>query len=132
MGRKKGENTMFTYPAGYRFLQVAFIIVPIVAGLDKFFNLLTYWPNYLSPMASEMLQGHDELFMMVVGVIEIIAGIGNIIIPRVFGFIVAAWLLLVIINLLMTGQYFDVAARDLGLLLSAVALGLLSFRTKQA
>jgi hypothetical protein len=121
---------MFRFPGGYRFLQVAFIILPILAGLDKFFNLLAYWPQYLSPLVVEMLNGQDAAFMMAVGVIEIIAGIGNIIVPKVFGFIVAAWLLLIIGNLVSMGQYYDVAARDLGLLLCALALGILSFRSK--
>ena len=120
---------MFRFPnIGYRFLQLAFIIIPITAGLDKFFNLLTYWPMYLSPWASGMLGGYDQAFMMLVGVIEIIAGIGTIIIPKVFGFIVAAWLAVIIANLVMMGQFYDVAARDLGLCLAAIALGLLSFR----
>lgn len=108
----------------YGLLLIAFTVIPIVAGLDKFFNFLTLWPQYLS--------GHFDVFknpqttMYVVGVIEIIAGIGVWLMPRVFSYIVALWLLGIIINLLLLGKYYDIAARDLGLLLSALALGRLS------
>jgi hypothetical protein len=112
----------------YRILQFAFIVAPIIAGCDKFAYLLTNWSNYLSPMAMQMIHGHDRTFFMFVGVIEIIAGIGVIFKPKVFAYIVAVWLLLIIINLLMTGNYFDIALRDLGLLLAAVALGKLSHK----
>lgn len=110
----------------FRILQFAFVVAPILAGLDKFFYLLTNWSSYISPLALRMIHYHDRGFMMVVGVIEIIAGIGVIFRPKLFGYIVALWLLCIIINLLMTGQYFDIALRDLGLLLAAVALAKLS------
>lgn len=112
----------------FRILQIAFVIAPIVAGLDKFFYLLTDWSKYLSPLAHRMLQGHDNAFLMVVGVIEIIAGLGTIYKPKVFAYIICLWLLCVIINLLYTGRYYDVALRDIGLLLSALALGRLSHK----
>ena len=114
----------YSYQA-FRILQVAFIIAPILAGLDKFVYLLTNWIHYLSPMALQALQGNERFFMMAVGVIEIIAGIGVIFKPRIFSYIIALWLLCIIINLL-AGGFYDIALRDVGLLLGALALGRLS------
>lgn len=107
-------------------LRFGFTVAPILAGLDKFFGLLVDWDKYLSPVANNVLGGHGHQFMLVVGVIEIIAGIGVFLKPRVFAYIVAAWLLLIIINLLSIPGYYDVALRDLGLFLAALALGRLS------
>lgn len=112
----------------YRILQIAFIIAPIVAGLDKFFYFLTNWSQYLSPLARRMLQGNEYTIMVIVGIIEIIVGLGMIFKPKIFAYIVAAWLLLIIINLLDTGRFFDIALRDAGLLLAALALGRLSHK----
>lgn len=110
----------------FRILQIAFVIAPIVAGLDKFFYLLTNWSNYISPVALQMINYQDRGFMMAVGVIEILAGIGVLWKPRIFAYIISVWLLGIIINLFLTGQYFDVALRDIGLMLGAFALGKLS------
>lgn len=116
-----------TYSA-FRLLQVAFIIAPILAGFDKFFYLMTDWSKYLSPIAMRILNNHDRPFMMVVGVIEIIVGIGMIFKPKVFAYIAAAWIFLIIVNLLIARNYLDIALRDVGLCLSAIALGQLSLR----
>ena len=110
----------------FRILQVAFVIAPILAGADKFFNCLTIWSQYLSPFAVNMMHGHWQGFMMLAGVVEIIAGIGMIYKPKIFAYIVSLWLLLIVINLVMTGRYFDIALRDIGLMLAAFALGRLS------
>ena len=110
----------------FRILQATFVIAPILAGLDKFFYLLTDWSQYISPLALRVIHYHDRGFMMLAGVIEIIAGIGILLKPRIFAYIVSLWLLAIIINLLLTGHYFDIALRDLGLLLAAVSLGRLS------
>ncbi|HSX26113.1 MAG TPA: hypothetical protein VLE89_03810 [Chlamydiales bacterium] len=110
----------------YGLLRFVFIVIPIVAGLDKFFHLLVNWEQYLSPMAMNMLGGHGSGFMMAVGVIEIIAGLGVWFKPKIFSYIVALWLALIIVNLITLHNYYDVAARDLGLCLSALALGRLS------
>ena len=112
----------------YRILQFAFIVAPLIAGCDKFAFFLTNWSNYLSPMAHQIINGYHHVFFMFVGVIEIIVGIGMIFKPKVFAYIAALWLLLIIINLLMTGSYFDIALRDFGLLLGAIALGRLSHK----
>jgi hypothetical protein len=110
----------------FRILQFAFIVAPILAGLDKFFYLLTDWSNYISPFVLRIINGQDLGFMMFVGVIEVIAGIGVYFKPKIFSYIVALWLFGIIINLLLTGKYFDIALRDLGLLLAALSLGRLS------
>jgi hypothetical protein len=110
----------------FQILRLGFTVAPILAGLDKFFDVLVDWDKYLSPMANNVLGGHGHQFMLVVGVIEIIAGIGVFLKPRVFAYIVAAWLLLIILNLLSIPGYYDIALRDLGLLLGALALGRLS------
>jgi hypothetical protein len=108
----------------YQILRFAFTVAPILAGLDKFFNFLTNWGHYLSGPFNVF--GNTHTTMMVVGVIEIIAGIGVWFKPQIFAYIVALWLLGIIVNLLILGNYYDVALRDLGLLLGALALGRLS------
>lgn len=112
-----------TYQA-YQILRFAFTVAPILAGLDKFFNFLTNWELYLSSPFN--LFGSPHTTMMVVGVVEIIAGIGVWLKPKIFAYIVALWLLGIIINLLILHSFYDVALRDLGLLLGALALGRLS------
>jgi uncharacterized membrane protein YphA (DoxX/SURF4 family) len=110
----------------FRILQIGFVVAPIVAGLDKFFHLLVDWDRYLPGVVNNVLGGHGHQFMMVVGVVEIVAGIGVALKPRIFAYVVAAWLVLIIGNLLMIPGYFDVALRDVGLMLGALALGRLS------
>ncbi len=102
------------------------MVAPVVAGLDKFFNLLVNWTQYLPRFVNDMTGGRGQMLMYAVGVIEIIAGLGVWFKPRLFAYVVAAWLLLIIINLLLIPGYFDVALRDLGLALGALALGRLS------
>lgn len=108
----------------YQILRFAFTVAPILAGLDKFFNFLTVWDQYLSSPFNVF--GNPHTTMLVVGVIEIIAGIGVWLKPKIFSYIVALWLLGIIINLLILGNFYDIALRDLGLLLGALALGRLS------
>src|SRR6185369_1368673 len=96
------------------------------AGLDKFFGLLVDWNQYLAPMAARMLGSYRHDFMLAVGVIEVAAGIGVALKPRIFAYVVAGWLALIIINLLMIGSYYDIALRDFGLALGAIALARLS------
>ncbi len=114
-----------TYQA-YQILHLAFTVAPIVAGLDKFFNFLVNWEQYLPPFVNNLVGGHGHELMLVVGVIEIIAGLGTYFKPRVFAYVVSAWLLLIIVNLLMIPGYYDVALRDFGLALGALALARLS------
>ncbi len=107
----------------YWALRLTFGVVPIVAGLDKFTNLLADWTAYLSPLAVRLLPVSPHAFMMLVGLVEIVVGIGVLAgYARVFGWIAAAWLLCIALNLLSTGHYLDVAARDVALAVSAFAL----------
>jgi uncharacterized membrane protein len=110
----------------YQILHIAFTVAPILAGLDKFLHVMTNWDKYLPPAVNNMLGGRGHEFMMVVGVIEIIAGVGVLIKPKIFAYVVGVWLLAIIVNLLMTGGYLDIALRDLGLSLGAFALARLS------
>lgn len=110
----------------YQILHVAFVAAPILAGLDKFFHLLVNWDQYLAPFVNNLLGGHGHAFMLVVGVIEVVAGVGVALKPKVFAYVVAAWLLGIIFNLLLVPGYYDVALRDFGLFLGALALGRLS------
>jgi len=110
----------------YRILQLAFVIAPIVAGADKFFHYLVNWDQYLAPQIDQMLGGNGHVFMLVVGVIEIVAGLGVAIKPKFFAYVVAAWLLGIVINLLLAQNFYDIALRDVGLALGALALGRLS------
>jgi len=111
----------------YWALRIAFGVIPIVAGLDKFTNLLVDWKMYLSPLAVRLLPISPGAFMGIVGLVEIAVGI--LILSgyaRVFGFVAAAWLALIALNLLTTGHYLDVAARDAAMAVSAFALGRLA------
>ena len=108
----------------YRLLRVAFVVAPIVMGLDKFFNLLAQWPKFLAPIVANSVP--PETFMRVVGVIEIAAGIVVLLKPRVGAWVVAAWLFAIIVDLLMIPGYYDIVVRDVGLMLGAVALAKLS------
>lgn len=117
----------------YQLLHVGFAVAPIVAGLDKFFHFLVDWDAYLAPSVNRAISGHGHAFMLVVGVIEIIAGIGVALRPKIFAYVVAVWLLGIIVNLLLIPPsnaipHYDVALRDFGLLLGALALGRLSGR----
>ena len=119
-------ETSSTVRQAYQILRFGFTVAPIIAGLDKFFHLLVNWDQYLPGITNRLVGGHGHELMLVVGVIEIVAGIGVAIKPRIFAYVVAVWLLLIILNLLAIPGYFDIALRDLGLFLGALALGRLS------
>jgi uncharacterized membrane protein YphA (DoxX/SURF4 family) len=110
----------------FRILHFGFTVAPILAGLDKFFHLLVNWDQYVAGVVARISPVQPHTLMLVVGVIEIVAGIGVALRPRIFAYIVAAWLALIIINLLLIPGYFDLALRDFGLLLAALALARLS------
>jgi hypothetical protein len=118
------ENTIVnqTLRPTFNLLKLTFGLVPIVAGLDKFTNLLTDWAQYLSPKMTGMLPLQPHAFMMVVGVIEVIAGVIVLLKPAVGGIIVAAWLTLIALTLIFGGHYFDVAVRDLVMAISACSM----------
>jgi hypothetical protein len=107
-------------------LRLGFTVAPIVAGLDKFFNLLENCEQYLPAFVNKLVGGYGHELMLVVGVIEIVAGLGVFFKPKVFAYVVSAWLLLIVVNLLMIPGYYDVALRDFGLSLGALALARLS------
>jgi hypothetical protein len=107
-------------------LRTAFVVAPILFGLDKFTNLLTDWTTYLAPGIDRLVPGSASSAMLAVGVIEIVAGLVVAFRPKFGGYLVAAWLAGIIINLLLLGDYYDVALRDFGLLLAALALARLA------
>ena len=110
----------------YSILLFAYTVAPIVAGLDKFFHFLVNWDQYLAPAVGRMLPVSGHMFMLAVGVVEMFAGVLVATVPRIGAWIVAAWLCGIIINLLLIPGYFDVALRDFGLALGAVALARLA------
>jgi len=108
-------------------LRIAFFLGPFLAGLDKFFHLLVDWDMYLSPIAQRVLGGMSHPFMLLVGVIEMIVGLMVLTRWTRWGaYIASVWLVLIVINLLTTGHYFDIALRDVGLALSAFGLAKLT------
>jgi lysylphosphatidylglycerol synthetase-like protein (DUF2156 family) len=100
--------------------------VPIAAGADKFTNLLTHWSNYVSPGLQTLLPLSADTFMMIVGVVEIVAGLFVLSIPRIGAWIVAAWLLIIACTLVLSGTYLDVAVRDIVMALGAYVLARLT------
>lgn len=111
----------------WRTLRIVFGIVPIVAGLDKFTNILTNWEHYLAPAFARLIPFSPHTFMLIVGVIEIIAGIGVLFTPwtRVFAWIVALWLICISIDLIAAG-YYDIAVRDLVMSITSFCLARLT------
>lgn len=107
-------------------LRTVFTVAPILFGLDKFTNILTDWTSYLAPVATSVVPVSAQTFMYIVGVVEIIAGIAVAVRPRFGSLLVAVWLLGIIINLLVLGSFYDVALRDFGLFVAALALNRLS------
>ncbi|MGW3681516.1 hypothetical protein [Streptomyces prasinus] len=109
-------------------LRVGFTVAPILFGLDKFTNLLVDWPAYLAPWIDDIVPGSAQTAMYAVGVVEIVAGLVVAVKPRFGGWLVAGWLSGIIVNLLTIPGYYDIALRDFGLLLGAVALARLAQR----
>jgi hypothetical protein len=107
-------------------LRVGFVVAPVLFGLDKFTNLLADWTTYLAPAVDRLVPGSASSAMLAVGVVEIVAGLVVAVRPRIGGYLVAAWLAGIIGNLLLLGSHYDVALRDLGLLLAALALARLA------
>ena len=122
------ESTSAAKPGyqAYLILRTGFTVAPILAGLDKFFHVLVNWDQYLPAFVKNLTGGYGHELMLAVGVIEVVAGLGVAFKPRVFAYVVAAWLLLIVVNLLLIPGYFDVALRDFGLALGALALARLS------
>lgn len=107
-------------------LRTGFTVAPILFGLDKFFHLLVNWDKYLAPRIDRVVPGTAHQAMDAVGVIEIVAGLVVALWPRFGGYLVAAWLAAIIVNLLLIPGYYDIALRDFGLLLAALTLARLA------
>lgn len=110
----------------FALLRTAFTVAPILFGLDKFFNLLTDWQGYLAPLVDRLVPGTGHQLMLLVGVVEIVAGVLVAVRPQIGAYVVAAWLAGIIMNLLLIPGLYDVALRDFGLLLAALALARLA------
>jgi hypothetical protein len=123
-------------PSGARqaflLLRTVFTIAPIAFGLDKFFDLLTDWEQYLAPWINDIVPGSAHQAMLAVGVVEILAGVLVAWRPAIGAYVVAAWLLGIIVNLLSIGDYYDIALRDFGLLVGALALARLAAPARDA
>jgi len=112
--------------AAFWILRIGFVVLPLWLGIDKFFNVLTDWPDYLAPWIVELAPFSAQTAMVVVGVVEIVAAVAIAIKPRYASYVVAIWLAGIIVNLLTLSGYYDVALRDLGLLVAALALACLA------
>lgn len=110
----------------YALLRIGFTVLPIVFGIDKFTDLLTNWDGYLAPWIADLSPFGAHSTMLVVGVIEIVAGVAVAVKPRYAAYIVAAWLAGIIVNLLSYSGFYDIALRDFGLLLAALTLARLA------
>ena len=120
------ERTRTHSDQAYQILHIAFTVAPLVAGLDKFFHLLVNWDQYLAPVVARLLRFPGHTFMLLVGVIEIVAALLVWWKPRLGAYVVMAWLWGIIVNLLLIPGYYDVALRDFGLSLGALALARLA------
>lgn len=119
VGRRGADEAFFL-------LRTVFTVAPILFGLDKFAQALSDWDFYLAPWINDIVPGDAHDAMMIVGVIEIVAGVLVAVAPRIGGYVVALWLAGIIIDLLTLGDFYDVALRDFGLLVGALALARLA------
>jgi hypothetical protein len=110
----------------FMLLRAGFTVAPILFGLDKFLDWLVDWPIYLAPEINDLIPGNAHQAMLVVGVVEIVAGVVVALRPKFGGYLVAAWLAGIIVNLLLQADFYDIALRDFGLLLGALALARLA------
>jgi hypothetical protein len=117
--------------AGYQaflLLRIGFAALPILFGLDKFFEVLVNWEIYLAPWINDIVPGSATDAMYAIGVIEIVAGIAVAVKPRYGAYLVAAWLGGIVVNLLTYSGYYDIALRDFGLMVGALTLARLASR----
>ncbi|MDA1358409.1 hypothetical protein O1R50_02185 [Glycomyces luteolus] len=125
-GRPAARSLRDPAYGAYRILHVGFVVLPLLMGLDKFTNALTDWPDYLAPWIVELSPFSAQTAMYAVGVIEILAGLAVAVKPRYAAYVVALWLTGIIVNLLTYSGFYDVALRDFGLLIAALALARLA------
>ena len=126
VGASRGADQAFLL------LRTVFTVAPIAFGLDKFAGLLADWDQYLAPWVNDLVPGTAHQAMLVVGVVEVVAGILVAVRPDLGGYVVAAWLLGIIVNLVTMGEYYDIALRDFGLLVAALALARLAAARRTA
>lgn len=131
---RTGASTSTAHPSrstgqiAFLLLRTVFTVAPILFGLDKFARILTDdWERYLAPWMDNLIPGDAHTAMLIVGAVEIVAGLVVAIVPRFGGLLVAAWLLGIIVSLVSVGGYLDIALRDFGLLVAALALSSLAF-----
>jgi uncharacterized membrane protein YphA (DoxX/SURF4 family) len=110
----------------YMLLRIGFTVAPIAFGLDKFFNGMVFWPQYLAPWINDIVPGSAQDFMYFVGVVEIVAGLVVLLKPRYGAYLVALWLAGIVTNLFSYPGWYDIAVRDFGLMLGALTLGRLA------
>jgi hypothetical protein len=110
----------------FALLRIGFTVAPILFGLDKFLDWLVNWEIYLAPEFNDIIPGNAHAAMLTIGVIEIVAGLVVALKPKFGGYLVAAWLGGIIVNLLVLADHYDVALRDFGLLLGALTLARLA------
>jgi uncharacterized membrane protein YphA (DoxX/SURF4 family) len=110
----------------FTLLRIAFTVAPILFGLDKFFNVMVDWEQYLAPWIDDIVPGSAATAMHLVGVVEILAGVLVALKPRYGAYVVAAWLGGIILNLFTYSGYYDIALRDFGLMLGALTLARLA------
>ena len=128
MAIRTGVDVWNPWHQAYLALRIGFVVAPIAFGLDKFFNWMVFWPKYLAPWVNDIIPGTAQQFMYVVGGIEIFAGLLVLVAPRIGGWVVAAWLAGIVVNLLTANppQFYDIALRDVGLMLAAISLARLA------
>jgi hypothetical protein len=121
-------RTQLADPAfqAFALLRIGFTVAPILFGLDKFLDWLVDWRIYLAPEVNDLLPGNAHQAMLAIGVIEIVAGLAVALRPKFGGYLVAAWLGGIIVNLLLQADFYDIALRDFGLLLGALTLARLA------
>jgi len=124
----RGTSSTADGNQAFRLLYGGYVLLPIIAGFDKFADGLANWSGYLAPILTNTLPVRPDVLMRIFGMVEIAAGLLVALRPRLGAYVVAGWLALVIANLFALGHYWDVALRDFGLLLGALALGRLSPR----
>jgi uncharacterized membrane protein YphA (DoxX/SURF4 family) len=111
----------------FTLLRIAFTVAPILFGLDKFFDVMVDWEQYLAPWINDIIPGSGSTAMHLVGVVEIAAGLLVALKPRYGAYVVAAWLAGIVFNLLTYSDYYDIALRDFGLMLGALTLARLAW-----
>ena len=122
----QGDATSTGAHQAFLLLRNVFTIAPIAFGLDKFLSLLTDWEQYLAPWINDLVPGTAHQAMLAVGVVEILAGVLVAVRPAIGGYVVALWLFGIIVNLVSIGDYYDIALRDFGLMIAALALARLA------